>query len=74
MAHFHIYQLLNMQTALQQEVDNAMKALAQKTEKLDEAFQFFDKAFKGVRNVALTFQQKNHGLLAELLEASSTSI
>ncbi|KAH9125690.1 hypothetical protein AeMF1_003734 [Aphanomyces euteiches] len=69
MAHFHICQLLKMQTAIQQEVNDVKKALQQKTQDFDEAIEFFGNAIQDLRCVAQRYQQKNRDLLAELLEA-----
>ncbi|KAH9119807.1 hypothetical protein AeMF1_007719 [Aphanomyces euteiches] len=69
MAHFHICQLLKMQTAIQQEVDDLKKALQQKTQDFDEAIEFFGKAIQDLRCVAQRYQQKNRDLLTELLGA-----
>ncbi|KAH9082320.1 hypothetical protein Ae201684P_009646 [Aphanomyces euteiches] len=48
-SHFHICQLLKMQTAIQQEVDDLKKALQQKTQDFDEAIEFFGKAIQDLR-------------------------
>ncbi|CAK4667002.1 unnamed protein product, partial [Aphanomyces euteiches] len=69
MAHFHICQLLKMQTAIQQEVDDLKKALQQKTQDFDEAIEFFGKAIQDLRCVAQRYRQKNRDLLTELLGA-----